>query len=108
MFQPTVSVATALIAWAYGNERMTTLKFVSILWTTAGASVVAVEELDSDSGGLDFGDLHAIGMRRGLACLVVSVICTAMYFVLQKEMLVVYPPVFVTTVAYGVASVILL
>lgn len=99
IFQPSIPVVTAILSAVWGIEDISRLKICSILLSVAGAIIVVL-----------FGD-HTHGGNSqenhiffGTGSLVFQVSCTALYFVLSKDVLKMYPPVFVTAVSYGVAA----
>jgi len=102
VFQPTIPVFTALIGSVLGTEQFSVLKILSIVCAVGGAIIVVT-----------FGEAKPAGAERdlselalGTAYLVLSVVSTAVYFILQKDMMKTYPPVINTTLAYVWSTII--
>lgn len=104
IFQPTITVVTALLSACMGLERLTPTKFCSVLCSVAGAVVVVVFGGSRISARNDPNSSNAI---LGTVCLLVNVFFAALYFSCQKRVLSTYDPVFTTCATYIVASVIL-
>eukprot|EP00746_Dinoflagellata_sp_MGD_P018890 gnl/MRDRNA2_/MRDRNA2_143830_c0_seq1.p1 gnl/MRDRNA2_/MRDRNA2_143830_c0~~gnl/MRDRNA2_/MRDRNA2_143830_c0_seq1.p1 ORF type:complete len:359 (+),score=71.51 gnl/MRDRNA2_/MRDRNA2_143830_c0_seq1:83-1078(+) len=101
IFQPTVPVFTALIAAISGTEETSPLKILSVVAAVIGAIVVATQGEHSPKGG----DSDVTNIMIGTGYLVFSVVSTAVYFVLQKDMMKTYPPFLNTLVAYAYTTV---
>lgn len=104
IFQPTITVVTALLSACMGLEKITPTKFCSVLCSVAGAVVVV------GFGGSRISarnDPNASNATLGTVCLLVNVFFAALYFSSQKSILSTYDPVFTTCAAYIVASAIL-
>jgi len=99
IFQPTIPVVTAILSAVWGIEEISRMKICSILLSVIGAIIVVLFG-EHAKGGSSEGQ----SIIFGTACLVVQVSCTALYFVLSKDVLKIYPPVFVTAAAYAVAA----
>jgi drug/metabolite transporter (DMT)-like permease len=97
IFQPTIPVFTALIAAVTGTEETSPLKIGSVICAVIGAIIVATQGEHSPKGG----DSDVTNIMIGTAYLVFSVVSTAVYFVLQKDMMKTYPPFLNTLVAYS-------
>lgn len=97
IFQPTIPVFTALIAGISGAEEISLLKICSVVCAVIGAIIVATQGEHSPAGG----DKDVTSIMIGTSYLVLSVVSTAVYFVLQKDMMKTYPPFLNTLVAYA-------
>lgn len=104
IFQPTVPLIACFAGAILKIEDFSWRKLTGILFSATGAMIVIVFGEQAHAGGAPDWRSYAIGVP----CLFVNVCGSALYNVLQKPLLQVYPPIFVAAVAFLVAGCLFL
>jgi len=104
LMQPLIPVVACAAGVGLGRERLSLGKLIGILCSVAGALLVVwsgaqLSSTAQSTEGYDF--------QMGTLALMVQVVGAALYFVLQKELLHRFPPMFITSVTTGIATMYL-
>lgn len=101
IFQPTMPIFAMFFSLILGVEEISIHKFAGVMCSIFGA--ICVVALGETSRTEDW-----ISNMTGMLFLLLNVTATAMYFVLLKNVVKSYKPVFATAMAYSVASIVIL
>ena len=104
IWQPSQPIMTCAICMALGWEPLNSKRILGIFIAFAGcATMVAVDATQADSSG----DSSVIRQLAGNILFFINCLCTALYVILGKRMLVIYPALCVSAWSYCYAAAIM-
>lgn len=106
IFQPMLPVVAGIAASVLGVEELSLIKIIGMAMAICGAVVVVIFSKSHHNGhGISLVE-HA-DYARGTPCLVLNVVCGALYNVFQKGVLRSFPPIATAASAFAAASVVI-